>query len=485
MQYTSTRSRISVRSSEAVLNGLAPDGGLYMPVRFPDPIDFRKMAGLSFEKTAAGIFSYFLDDFRGLPALTASAWKTRFDCPEITPLRKVGGRYVLELFHGPTCAFKDVALSALPLLMTEAMRAQNDPRKIMILTATSGDTGKAAMEGFRDVPGIRMTVFYPEGGVSPVQERQMTSQRGSNIRVAAVRGNFDDAQTAVKEAFLRGLPDGCGTVFSSANSINIGRLVPQIVYYFKAYSDLTARGAAAAGEEVDFTVPSGNFGNILAGYFARKLGLPIRRLICASNANHVLTDFLNTGLYDRNRPFLKTDSPSMDILVSGNLERLLYLLCGEDPAPVRAWMERLRTDGAYSVSSDVRDALRKTFAAGYADDAAASRAIREVWEKEGYLIDQHTAVAWAVAERFGEKERPNIVLSTASPFKFPEAVLRALGQRTSDDPFELMRQLQDLSGIPVPKALDGLKTAPVRFTDSVSKEEVYDYAVSGLNGSRC
>ena len=482
MQYTSTRSHLLVRSSEALLKGLAPDGGLYMPVRFPVLPDWKALIGLPFKEMAERIFACFLDDLGDLKDLISDAYEGRFDCKDVAPLKKVGSRFVLELFHGPTCAFKDVALSALPYLITNAMRQEGNNRKIMILTATSGDTGKAAMEGFKDVPGIRMTVFYPAGGVSPVQERQMTSQTGNNICVAAVKGNFDDAQTAVKEVFSRGLPEGTGTVLSSANSINIGRLVPQIVYYFKAYSDLVGGGVIKAGDPADFTVPTGNFGDILAGFFAKKLGLPIKKLICASNANNVLTDFIRTGVYDRNRPFYKTTSPSMDILVSVNLERLLYLLCGEDADMVRGWMENLKTLGTYRVSPLVLDALHTSFEAGFSDDDEASLAIRKVWEKERYLMDPHTAVAWAVAERFPDAERPNVVLSTASPFKFPAAVLDALGVKTKDDPFELMDQLSLLTGIPVPKPLKGLRNAEIRFTDIVEIDKLYDYVVNEVNG---
>ena len=484
MQYVSTRSRSQVSSPEAVLRGLAPDGGLYMPLSFPEPFDPSALTGLSFTEMASRIFALFLDDFEEIPALAARAYRGKFDCPDVTPLRKAGRRYILELFHGPTCAFKDVALSVLPHLMTAAMRQTGRSEEIMILTATSGDTGKAAMEGFRDVPGIRITVFYPHGGVSPVQEKQMTSQAGGNVRAAAIRGNFDDAQTAVKEIFTKGLPAGTGTVLSSANSINIGRLVPQIVYYYKAYSDLLAAGAVSPGSPVDFTVPTGNFGDILAGFFAKKLGLPVGRLICASNANNVLTDFLRTGLYDRNRPFYKTTSPSMDILVSSNLERLLYMIGSEDCGLVRELMDSLRTSGSFRIPAPMRESIQEHFSAGFAGDAAAARAIADVWEKERILIDPHTAVAWAVADQLPDTGRPNVILSTASPYKFPAAVLNALGQEAAADPFGLMDQLSRLTGTPVPKPLASLKSAPVRFTDVVRKEDLYDYVVSLTAGNR-
>ena len=487
MFYKSTRGTEQVRSTRAVLNGLAPDGGLYMPVCFPEGFDYHTVMGLPFTEMAARIFSLFLDDFADIPALVGRAYAGKFDCGDVTPLVPVGDRFVLELFHGPTCAFKDVALSALPVLMTAAQRQEGEKDPVLILTATSGDTGKAAMEGFRDVPGVRIIVFYPEGGVSPVQEKQMTSQEGKNVRAVAVRGNFDDAQSGVKAIFTRvqqeGLPDDCRTALSSANSINIGRLVPQIVYYFKAYSDLLAMGRIKDGAPVDFTVPTGNFGDILAGYFAKKLGLPVRKLVCASNANNVLTDFLTTGLYNRSRPFYKTASPSMDILISSNLERLLYLLCRRDETAVRLLMRTLAESGSYRVSPDMLSALQADFPAGFADDAAAFSSIARVFAEHHYLMDPHTAVAWTVADRYGKETAdsvPNIVLSTASPYKFPQAVLTALGAELPADPFDMMDALQALSGVPVPQNLAGLKDKRIRFTDVVEKEDMYDYVLAAI-----
>ena len=484
MFYQSTRGGEKLLSTQAVLSGLAKDGGLFMPSVFPAPLDAASFAGLSFEEAASRIFSRFLDDYPELPDVVRRSYLNKFDCPEIAPLKKVGGRYVLELFHGPTSAFKDVALSALPVLMTEAMKARGESDEILILTATSGDTGKAAMEGFKDVPGIRIIVFFPAGGVSPVQEKQMTSQPGANVLAAAIRGNFDDAQSAVKEIFSRaareGLPADAHVMLSSANSINIGRLIPQIVYYFTAYAQLLEAGAVRPGDPVDFTVPTGNFGDILAGCFAKRLGLPIGKLICASNANNVLTDFLKTGVYDRNRPFYKTISPSMDILVSSNLERLLYLAGGEDPALVRKLMASLKESGRYEIPADMLASLQAEFDAACADDKAASAAIARVFRDHGYLMDPHTAVAWAAADTLPDSGRPQIILSTASPFKFPEAVLHALGEEGPPDPFDRMDYLAGLSGVPVPAGLAALKNAPVRFTDVVAREEIYDYVLKQI-----
>ena len=487
MQYKSTRGSEQVRSTQAILNGLAPDGGLYMPVRFPDDhsspggFDWRSMMGLPFTEMAVRIFSLFLDDLKDIPALVRRAYEGKFDCEDITPLVPVGDRYVLELFHGPTCAFKDVALSALPVLMTAAQKQEGSKDDILILTATSGDTGKAAMEGFKDVSGIRIIVFYPEGGVSPVQERQMTTQEGGNVQAIAVRGNFDDAQNGVKSVFTRvqqeGLPKGCHTVLSSANSINIGRLVPQIVYYFKAYSDLLALGRIRIGDPVVFTVPTGNFGDILAGFFAMQLGLPIARLLCASNANNVLTDFFNTGVYDRNRPFYKTTSPSMDILISSNLERLLYLGCGQDETAVRLLMNCLSKSGVYRISPLMLESQQQVFAAGFADDDTVAGTIAAVFNEHRYLMDPHTAVAWSVADQLADalpKDVPNVVLSTASPYKFPQAVLSALCAELPADPFDMMDRLQQISGVPVPAALAGLKERPVRFSEVIDRDHMFD-----------
>ena len=493
MQYQSTRGSGEVNSIQAVLNGLAPDGGLYMPVVFPKALNYKAMIGKTFAEMAETVFSCFLDDFQDIPSIVRRAYSGKFDTEEITPIKKVGDRYVLELFHGPTSAFKDVALSALPVLMSEAVRSTGDGKDILILTATSGDTGKAAMEGFRDVDRIRILVFYPYGGVSPVQEKQMTSQEGSNLRAVAIRGNFDDAQTAVKSVFQRigreGLPEESSTMLSSANSINVGRLVPQIVYYFKAYSDLVLEGRIEAGAPVDFTVPTGNFGDILAGYYAKKLGLPVRKLVLAANENNVLADFFDTGRYDRNRPFYKTSSPSMDILVSSNLERLLFLLSGGDTAYVKGLMESLSETGVFEVTDEIFHAMQEDFSAGSADDVETAETIREVYEKYGYLLDPHTAVAWSAATiemlKRGDAV-PNVVLSTASPYKFPKDVLNALGEVSAGDPFDVILRIEEKTGTKAPKNLRELREKPVRFREVIDREEIYDYVLRyvGADGEK-
>jgi threonine synthase len=387
---------------------------------------------------------------------------------------------VLELFRGPTSAFKDVALSMLPQLMTAAKTAKGMEEDILILTATSGDTGKAALEGFKDVPGIRICVFYPDGGVSDVQRRQMVSQEGENVTVCAVRGNFDDAQTGVKNIFADCRERELPFRLSSANSINIGRLVPQITYYFKAYRDLLDRDEILMGDEVNFSVPTGNFGDILAGFLAKKLGLPVGRLICASNANKVLTDFIRTGTYDKRRPLLKTTSPSMDILVSSNLERLLYLMT-EDAEQVRFYMEQLNTEGFYTLRPELLETLRQQFWGDFCDDADTAETVCRVFKKHGYLCDTHTAAGWLAAEHYvnqSNDNRPMVVLSTASPYKFPKAVLEAIGELPAGDEFALMEQLNGLSAVPIPANLSGLREKPVRHDSVIDKEEMLDFVLA-------
>ena len=368
----------------------------------------------------------------------------------------------------------------LPQLITAARRQEGVRDEIVILTATSGDTGKAALAGFRDVPGTRILVFYPDAGVSAVQKAQMVTQEGANVCVCAVRGNFDDTQTGVKQIFAAGAPENSGVRLSSANSINIGRLAPQVVYYFKAYADLLRAGRVACGEPVDFVVPTGNFGDILAGYFAKRMGLPVGRLVCASNRNDVLTDFLRTGVYDRRRPFYKTISPSMDILVSSNLERLLYLLCG-DCEEAAGYMRALRDDGCYTVSPALLGKLRAEFACGCCSDEETKQTIGRVWREEGYLMDTHTAVAWHVAEQY-QSDAPVVVLSTASAYKFPAAVLSAVGGDASGDEFDVMERLHALTGVPVPKALAELRTKPVRHHAVIDREEMPAFVNAYLKG---
>ncbi len=480
MQYHSTRSATpQVSSAQAVLQGLARDGGLYMPDAIP-AFDYPTCIASDTLEMAQQILSAFLPDIPEMDRLVRLAYTGKFETDALTPTVSVGDFSVLELFRGPTSAFKDVALSMLPQLMTAAKTKENMPEDILILTATSGDTGKAALEGFRDVPGIRICVFYPDGGVSQVQRRQMVSQEGENVTVCAVRGNFDDCQTGVKQVFAACREKALPFRLSSANSINIGRLAPQITYYFKAYRDLLDAGKIRMGDEVNFSVPTGNFGDILAGYLAKLLGLPVGKLICASNANNVLTDFIRTGEYDRRRPLHKTDSPSMDILVSSNLERLLYLLSG-DTALVASLMEQLNTQGHYRVPQALLQKIQSQFWAGCCDDAAGAAAIGRVWQKYGYLCDTHTAAGWAVAEDYVNQTgdtRPMVVLSTASPYKFPKAVLAAIGGDTDGDEFALMERLQGLTGVPIPKNLAGLREKPERHTGVIDKEQMLDFVLA-------
>ena len=487
MQYQSTRDKnLKASSAQAILNGLAPDGGLYTMSSFDEvKFDYTTVLNMDTMSMSTKILSKLLPDFSEaeMAKLVHDGYTGKFETDHLTPTVPVGEDFILELFRGPTSAFKDVALSMLPRLMTAAKGKCGFTDEIMILTATSGDTGKAAMEGFCNVPGTRIIVFYPYGGVSAVQQAQMATQAGDNVCVCAVRGNFDDAQTGVKKIFSavgrEKLLDGKGVSLSSANSINIGRLAPQVVYYYRAYADLLKMGRIREGDKVDFVVPTGNFGDILAGYFAKEMGLPVGRLVCASNANNVLTEFLRTGRYDRRRPFFKTVSPSMDILVSSNLERLLYLLSGDD-ALVAHLMRQLSEEGYYEVDGEMLAKLRSLFWAGCCDDAGAKAAIGKVWREDHYLCDTHTAVAWDVAQQY-KKENPDhnavVVLSTASPYKFPAAVLEGIGERAKGDEFDVMEQLHDVTGVPVPKNLASLREREVRHRDVIAQEEMLDYVL--------
>ena len=480
MLYHSTRgSAPAVDSAQAVLQGLAPDGGLYMPEAIP-AFDWQACLRGSAQEMSVQILSALLPEIPDMKTLVANAYTGKFETDDLTPTASVGDFTVLELFRGPTSAFKDVALRMLPQLLTAARKAKGMDKDVMILTATSGDTGKAALAGFQDVPGIQICVFYPHGGVSQVQRAQMVTQEGNNVHVAAVRGNFDDAQTGVKQIFAACQGKDLPFELSSANSINIGRLAPQIMYYFKAYRDLLDAGKIKLGDEVNFSVPTGNFGDILAGYLAKKLGLPVGRLLCASNANNVLTDFIRTGTYDRRRPLLKTTSPSMDILVSSNLERLLYLMSG-DTALVTGLMAQLNSEGVYTVPADLLSAIQDEFRAGCCDDAAAAETIGKVFREHHYLCDPHTAAGWAVAEDYVNQtndNRPMVVLSTASPYKFPEAVLTAIGGDVSDDGFDQMEQLEAMSGMPIPTNLAGLRGKPERHTGVIDKEQMLDFVLT-------
>ncbi len=475
MDYISTRGQSpAVDSAQAVLSGLAPDGGLYMPRAIP-AFDWQHCLTLSAQQMSAAILSALLPDIPNMEALVKRAYTGKFETEDLTPTVPVGDFQVLELFRGPTSAFKDVALSMLPQLLTAAKQEKGIAQEIRILTATSGDTGKAALVGFQDVPGVSICVFYPFGGVSQVQRAQMVTQEGENVHVCAVEGNFDDAQTGVKNIFAACQGKALPFLLSSANSINIGRLAPQIMYYFKSYADLLSRKVISLGDKVDFSVPTGNFGDILAGYLAKELGLPVGRLICASNANNVLTDFLTTGVYDRRRPLLKTTSPSMDILVSSNLERLLYLLSG-DTALVAGLMKDLSEQGFYRVPDALLGAIQAEFAAGYCNDAQAEAVIGRVYREQGYLMDPHTACGWAAAETH-RGDAPTVVLSTASPYKFSTAVLTAIGADTSGSEYDRMERMQALTGIPIPPALAALRTKPERHTGVIPKEKMLEFVL--------
>ena len=480
MIYHSTRNeQLTASSTHAVLQGIAPDGGLYICDPAALHFDWRAVLEKDTLSMAADILHALLPDFENMEQLVRDSYAGKFPTSDLTPLTPVADKYVLELYHGPTSAFKDVALSVLPRLIVAAAKAEGMKGDVVILTATSGDTGKAAMEGFHDVPGTRITVFYPHGGVSAVQQAQMATQEGNNVRVCAVRGNFDDAQTGVKNIFTQCRGRELPFRLSSANSINIGRLAPQVVYYFRAYGDLVKAGRIRMGDVVDYTVPTGNFGDILAGYFAREMGLPVGRLICASNANDVLTEFLTTGRYDKRRPFYKTTSPSMDILVSSNLERLLYLVSG-DAGYVAQLMAQLNEQGWYQVSGDILARLQAVFGCGCCNDAGAAEVIGRLWREQKYLCDPHTAVAWSVAESHTRGEAPMVVLSTASPYKFPAAVLGALGEKTGSDEFAMMEQLHALTGTDIPANLRGLEGRPVRHRDVIDTGDMLNYVLSDV-----
>ena len=486
MQMLSTRGAAPVSPSMAILRGLAPDGGLYVPAQFPafSETDIGAMANMTYRERALCVLSRFLPDFtrEELAAAIDGAYGTGFDCEAVAPLVSVGSRaHALELWHGPTLAFKDMALQLLPHLLTLSGKQHGETREVFILVATSGDTGKAALEGFLDVPGTRCCVFYPEGGVSRAQYLQMVTTGGSNTHVIAVRGNFDDAQTGVKRifadpAFAREM-DAQGRVLSSANSINFGRLVPQIVYYFSAYADMLASGAVRMGEPVNFCVPTGNFGDILAADYARKAGLPVGKLICASNENNVLTDFIRTGTYDiRTRAFHRTISPSMDILISSNLERLLFDLSGCDGEKIRGMMEKLVKERVYTIDEAMLAGLRARYDAGYVDEAGIRAEIARTWSEEHYLMDTHTAVASAVLRAYQARTgdtTPSVIVSTASPYKFGAAVLEAVAGREAAqglDDFACCRALSQLTGTCEPKQIADLPQLPVRHSAVCEKD---------------
>lgn len=484
MNYQSTRSRAeAVASAQAIAQGLCGDGGLFVPEQFPavSGEELGQMEKEEYQKRAERILSRYLTDFSAeeIKDCVSKAYQSARFPEGPAPVVGVGnGVSFLELWHGPTCAFKDMALQILPHLLTKSLEKIGTGRKALILVATSGDTGKAALEGFQDVPGTGILVFYPKDGVSRMQERQMLTQEGKNVAVCAVEGNFDDAQTGVKQIFGdQGIRDHLaekGLMFSSANSINWGRLLPQIVYYFSAYCDLCAAGEIGRGEPVNFVVPTGNFGDILAAYYAKKMGLPVRKLICASNANNVLTDFLTTGVYSRNRKFYTTISPSMDILVSSNLERLLYDLTGGNTDQVADWMLRLKESGEYRVDEETLAKIQELFYAGFCGDGETREEIQFLFQNKNYLCDPHTGVAAHVYREYRKNTgdgTPTVIVSTASPYKFASEVLKALGGETPrGNEFAAVRQLSARTGVLAPAPIAALESKTVRFSSSCKKE---------------
>ena len=495
MFYNSTRnSSVKVSSAEAITQGISAEGGLFVPESIPEITfdDIKKIGEMKYADRAAFVFSKFLTDFTEaeIHYCTDNAYSTKnFESDSIAEIAHLfDGTYMLELWHGPTCAFKDMALQILPYFLTTSVKKINLDKKIVILVATSGDTGKAALEGFKDVEGTSILVFYPEDGVSPMQKRQMKTQEGSNVGVCALKGNFDDCQTGVKKIFtdadVKKQLDYNGMMFSSANSINWGRLVPQIVYYISSYAELVKDGEITLGEKINIVVPTGNFGNILAAYYAKHMGIPVNKLICASNINNVLTDFINTGVYDRNRHFYPTVSPSMDILISSNLERLLYIMTGKNDTLISEWFGKLSAEGKYEVSDDVKAKLSEEFCAGFCDDEQTKATIHEIYEKYSYTCDTHTAVAVKVYEDYKKSTgdtTKTIIASTASPYKFSAAVLEAIEGKTSDiSEYEKVDRISELSDIPVPSALADLKNKLERFNDVIDKNDQKAYVLKTL-----
>ncbi len=473
--YKSTRnSEKTVTASEAILKGLAEDGGLFVPTSIPKlDVSLEELKDMNYQETAYVVMKQFLTDFteEELKDCIAKAYDAKFDTQEIAPLVKVGNTYYLELFHGATIAFKDMALSILPHLLTTSAKKNHVKNEIVILTATSGDTGKAALAGFADVEGTRIIVFYPKNGVSKVQKLQMVTQKGANTSVVAIHGNFDCAQSGVKAIFenkelAKEMADA-GFQFSSANSINIGRLVPQIVYYVYAYAKLLQNEEIQEGEAINVVVPTGNFGNILAAYFAKKMGIPIDKLICASNENKVLFDFFQTGVYDKNREFILTNSPSMDILISSNLERLIYMIAGQDAQKNSQLMQALKTDGVYELSDDMKANL-DDFAAGYATEAQVKETIADIYKKTGYVIDTHTAVAAKVCKSYMETSndtKKTVIASTASPYKFARSVMTAIDDKYDAlEEFDLIDSLEVVSNVDIPNAVEEIRNAKVLHT---------------------
>lgn len=491
--YHSTRnSEETATASEAILKGLTSDGGLFVPDSIPKlNVSLEDLTKMSYQEIAYAVMKEFLTDFieEELKTCINNAYDSKFDTEEIAVTKKVDGAYYLELFHGATIAFKDMALSILPHLLVTSARKNNVKNEIVILTATSGDTGKAALAGFADVPGTKIIVFYPKSGVSPIQEKQMVTQKGDNTYVIGIKGNFDDAQTGVKKMFsnkeLAKVMNDNGFQFSSANSINIGRLVPQVVYYVKAYADLLKQGALKAGEPMNVVVPTGNFGNILASYYAKQMGIPIGKFVCASNKNKVLFDFFETGKYDRNREFYVTTSPSMDILISSNLERMIYRIAGNDAKQCAKFMAALTKDGEYVITDAMKAELSEFFGAFGSEEETAVK-IKEVYDKEGYVMDTHTAVAAVAYDKYkaatGDDKTPTVIASTASPYKFTRSVMDAIDPAyDAEDDFELVDELNKVSKTAIPKAIEEIRTAPV-LHDTVCETAAMEDEVKKILG---
>ncbi len=490
MKFINTRGGAAVSAPEAIVRGMAEGGGLFVPEVIPSVSaeELSAMLGMSYPERAAFIIAKFFDEFPPDELLHAlETAYAQFESDDPAPLVKIEeGLFLLELFHGPTCAFKDMALCVLPYLLRKSCDLLGVKEEVLVLAATSGDTGKAALEGFRDAPGVKVAVFYPEEGVSKMQKLQMVTQDGDNVDVVGVKGNFDDCQAAVKKIFrsqeMRDKLKERGVVLSSANSINIGRLVPQIAYYFSAYCDLVSSGQIAQGDRVDFAVPTGNFGNILAGYYAKRMGLPVGTLVCASNRNNVLTDFFNKGTYDKKRPFFRTMSPSMDILVSSNLERLIFEISGRDSALTVERMRSLANPGRYSIRAEELKALGATFFAGYANEEDTVECVYEFFEEFNYPLDTHTGVAMHVARSYCRKraedtnaeQRPMVVVSTASPYKFPQAVYYALTGNDVKDSFKGIKRIHLITAMKVPESLKALRYKPPRFKTVVSPDKIFE-----------
>lgn len=495
MLYKSTRdSSLKVTSAKAITQGISADGGLFVPENLPEITldDIEGLSELSYKERAINILSLFLSDFSDeqLEFCVENAYKDgKFQSENITEISKLYENiYMLELWHGPTCAFKDMALQLLPYLLTTSAKIVKNENEIVILVATSGDTGKAALEGFKDVDGTKIIVFYPKDGVSPMQKRQMTTQEGNNVEICAINGNFDDAQSAVKTIFtdeeLKKLLADNKMMFSSANSINWGRLVPQVVYYISSYAELVKNEEIKLGDEINVCVPTGNFGNILAAYYAKKMGVPIAKLICASNINKVLTDFINTGVYDKNREFKTTISPSMDILISSNLERLLYDLSGENDKIINEWFKALNDEGKYEVTPEVKKLLSENFFGGFCTDEETKETIKEIFDEYSYLCDTHTAVAVKVYLDYLKKtgdSKKTIIASTANPYKFTANVLSAVSNETAGDEYSQIDKLYEISALPVPKELSELKEKKVRFDKSIEKSDIKAEVLRLLN----